>query len=770
MHDSASPRQARYYVLSGHVQGVGFRPFVYHLAHEHQIRGWVENRMGQVAIHAEGNTEYLQIFQRKLIDQAPVHSQPVIHQTKVVNCENFSTFTIRDSMRTSLADVRVVPDLPVCDQCTRELHDSNNRRYRYPFINCTHCGPRYTLIRDMPYDRVNTTMQSFRLCVNCQQEYINPQDRRYHAEPIACDVCGPSLQFQLNGKIISGNQQAISAAVQTLRQGGVVAVKGIGGYHLMVDACNDDAISRLRKRKPRPHKPLAVMMNDAQLDNNVVITLQQRQFLSGNIHPILPVPVQPGSRLSTLIAPHLQEIGVMKPYSPLHLLLMNEFGGPLVATSANISGEPVLTDNEQVTQRLPHVADAFLHHNRHIQRPADDPVYRIIHGEPRVLRLGRGNAPLELDLPFQLQQPLLAVGGHMKNTIALAWNNRMVISPHIGELDSLRSEQVFEQVIDDLQQLYHIDARHVVCDAHPRYASHLWAKTSGLPYHTVYHHHAHASVLTGENPQPARWLVFTWDGTGYGPDGTLWGGEALLGASGTWQRVASVRPFHLPGGDQASREPWRSAAALCWEAGIEWMPNIVDATLAKNAWNKNVNYPQSSAIGRLFDAAACLTGLLDKASFEGQGPMWLEAQANLGQGEAVALEMDMDADGVWRSDWSNLLDMLLEPKFAPAYKAGSFHESLANMLLRQALQIRQQYGEFVVGLCGGVFQNRLLTERAITLLQQHGFQCFLPRHIPVNDGGLCFGQIFEANALINAGVLPVRSKPDVQQINQGVAL
>ena len=768
MHDTYSPIQARYYLLSGHVQGVGFRPFVYHLAHEYQIRGWVENQMGQVAIHAEGNAEYLQIFQHKLIDQAPVHSQPVIHQTKVVICENFSSFTIRTSTRNSFTDVRVIPDLPICAQCLHELHDINNRRYRYPFINCTHCGPRYTLIRDMPYDRINTTMQPFKLCANCQQEYLNPQDRRYHAEPIACTVCGPSLQFQQNGITITGNQQAMRAAVRALQRGDIVAVKGIGGYHLVADACNDHAVTKLRNRKPRPHKPLAVMMNDAQLDNHVEITQQQRQFLSGSTHPILLVPLQRGSRLSPAIAPQLQEVGVMKPYSPLHVLLMDEFNGPLVATSANISGEPVLTDNKQVMQRLPHVADAFLHHNRRIQRPADDPVYRTIHGEPRVLRLGRGNAPLELDLPFHLQQPLLAVGGHMKNTVALAWKNRLVISPHIGELESLRSERVFEQVIDDLQNLYHIKAQHVVCDAHPQYVSHLWAKGSGLPYHSVYHHHAHASVLTGEYPEQARWLVFTWDGTGYGPDGTLWGGEALLGNCGNWQRVASLRPFHLPGGDKAGREPWRSAAALCWEAGIEWMPDIADVTLAKNAWHKNINCPQSSAMGRLFDAASCLTGLLDKASFEGQGPMWLEAHARLDQTETLALPINQDSHGIWRSDWHQLLHMLLDPTLSLEYKASCFHESLALMLMHQALQIRQEHGDFVVGLCGGVFQNRLLSERAITLLQQHGMRCFLPRRVPVNDGGLCFGQVIEASALIHSGALPVRSKRNVQQITQGV--
>jgi hydrogenase maturation protein HypF len=751
MHESLESMQARFFVLSGHVQGVGFRPFVYRLAQEYNIHGWVENWMGQVAIHAEGDADFLQTFQAKLIKQAPPHATPVISKTRIVNCEHYAAFTIRSSNDNTPSTIRIVTDLPVCEDCLKELNDPADRRYRYPFINCTHCGPRYTLIRQLPYDRVNTTMAEFPLCSQCKREYQDAADRRYHAEPIACPVCGPALSFDHGGKVTTGNEQALQACLYALRRGDIVAVKGIGGYHLMVDAGNDEAVQRLRDRKPRPHKPLAVMMAEQQLNQYMLANEDERLLLKGVEHPILLLRQTAGNALSRLITPGLNEVGVMLPYSPLHYLLLKEFAGPLVATSANISGEPVLTDNNEVANRLENITDAVLHHNRPIQRPADDPVYRVINKKPRAIRLGRGNAPLELSLPFAIDKPTLAVGGHMKNTIALAWKNNIVVSPHIGELDSLRSQQVFTQVIADLQELYQVTAEQVVYDAHPKYSSSEWAKTSGLEPVAVFHHHAHASCLPGEFPHEKNWLVFAWDGTGYGVDKTIWGGEALFGSNGCWQQLASLRQFHLPGGDRAAREPWRSAAALCWEANIDWQLSNEDRELAHQAWSKKINCPKTSSVGRLFDAAAALIGLMDKASFEGQAPMWLEALAQQGNAEGLSLELEEDDHGVWRVDWQWLLGMLLDEKQSRADRARCFHESMALAILHQALQLREQYGDFAVGLTGGVFQNRLLTELAIEQLQQHGFRCYFPEHVPVNDGGLCYGQIIEAHGLNVAG-------------------
>ncbi|WP_455376616.1 carbamoyltransferase HypF, partial [Kaarinaea lacus] len=440
INESYQPAQARFYVLSGHVQGIGFRPFVYRIAHEYGIHGWVQNRVGQVAIHAEGNFDNLQAFHYKLLNRAPLHSHPVVEQSQVVDAKNYSSFTILASSEDDKEDIRMIPDLPLCEDCLREMNDQDDRRFRYPFINCTQCGPRYTLIRKLPYDRANTTMADFPMCAECEAEYRNPLDRRYHAEPVACPQCGPGLYFQQSDKLVTGNERSLRACVEALRAGKIVAVKGLGGYHLMVDACNDEAVDKLRQRKPRPHKPLAVMMNEHQLEQHVILNKEKRVLLENEVHPIVLTEKKQNSAMSELIAPQLSEVGIMQPYSPLHHLLLQEFDGPLVATSANISGEPVLTDNTEVVQRLKNVADAYLHHNRAIQRPADDAVYRIIYGKPRVIRLGRGSAPLEITLPVNIEKPMLAVGGHMKNTVALAWENRIVMSPHIGEMDTLRSQ------------------------------------------------------------------------------------------------------------------------------------------------------------------------------------------------------------------------------------------------------------------------------------------------------------------------------------------
>jgi hydrogenase maturation protein HypF len=735
--------QARHYVLTGHVQGVGFRPFVYRLARETGINGWIENQMGQVMIHAEGSMENLQAFEHGLIGQAPPHSDPLLSETHDAECKHYDNFSIRSSNAAAPPAIRIIADLPACDSCLQELADTGDRRFHYPFINCTSCGPRYTLIRHLPYDRANTTMAEFALCPDCRREYEEPLDRRFHAEPIACPVCGPQLSYRDEHHEINDTGQALAACVQALRLGKIVAVKGVGGYHLMCDACSDEAVKTLRQRKPRPDKPLAVMLVDTQLEEHVETQAMHRQLLLGPVHPITLLTKKPASTLSVFIAPGLHEIGVMLPYSPLHHLLLQSFGGPLVATSANISGEPVLTDNDEVERRIGQVTDACLHHNRPIQRPADDPVYRVIQNKPRPLRLGRGNAPLELTLPFHLDSSLLAVGGHMKNTVALAWDDRIVISPHIGDLDSLRGQQVFAQVIDDLQELYQVKAQHLICDAHPGYSSSRWAQDSGLPVHSVYHHHAHAACLAGEFPEEDRWLVFTWDGVGLGTDQSLWGGEALLGNPAHWQHVASMRPFYLPGGERAGREPWRSAAALCWESGLEWQAPVPDAELVYQAWQNKLNSPQSSSVGRLFDAAAALTGLASHASFEGQGPMLLEAVAIQGQGGAIDLPLEKDVTSVWRTDWSPLLPLLANSELSVADRARCFHESLANALLQQAMQLRRTSGTFAVGLSGGVFQNRLLAERVFTLLEDNDFRCYLPEQLPVNDGGLCYGQVIE---------------------------
>ncbi|MDP2980178.1 MAG: carbamoyltransferase HypF, partial [Thiobacillus sp.] len=614
---------AQFITIGGRVQGVGFRPFVYRLAHQHQITGWVRNVNGAVEIHAEGRPAQLQRFSDALLAEAPPLSAPgPLHITDCA-AEQTQDFSILDSQSANSADIHLPPDGFVCADCLAELHDPADRRHRYPFINCTQCGPRYTLITALPYDRPNTAMRDFALCPDCRREYENPLDRRFHAEPIACPVCGPHLQFVSGEEIHDGDEAALAAAVAALRSGKIVAVKGVGGYHLLCDAANDEAVAALRARKPRPAKPLAVMFRDlAALHCAVHTTPSLDGFLASSERPIVLLPKRADSRLSEHIAPGLAEIGCLLPYSPLHDLLLNGFGGPLVATSGNLSGEPVLTENREAQARLAHIADAFLHHDRPIVRPADDPVYRVIAGLPRPLRLGRGRAPLELELSAPLAEPVLALGSHMKNTLCLAWGRRAVVSPHIGELDTPRSLDTLAQVAADLQRLYRVRATKLLVDRHPGYGTRRYARDSGLPLFEVWHHHAHASALAWEFPDIEAWIVFTWDGVGLGEDRTLWGGEAFTGAPGRWQRAASLRPFRLPGGDKAGREPWRAAAALLWESGqvAPFAPEPL-----RRAWAQGLNSPASSSAGRLFDAAASLCGACTHASFEGEGPMRLEA-------------------------------------------------------------------------------------------------------------------------------------------------
>jgi len=756
----------------------------------------VLNRSGEVEIQVEGLQQNLEAFQRALVEQAPPLAKPNPPVCTTVPYEGLSGFIIKHSEAGQVGNVHIPPDYFVCDDCLAEMQEPSERRYRYPFINCTQCGPRYTLIDRLPYDRPNTVMSGFDLCHACRAEYENPLDRRYHAQPLACAECGPRLTFrqsaagrnksapagvsgEMDGRMpetvlarpysglhpvlnspafqdITGNQAALDACLDALRKGLIVAVKGVGGYHLLCDATDNAVVSRLRQAKHRPDKPLAVLLprrGADGLDYVRAVTEPEPDELELLNSPLRPIVLMRKRSDATLlaesIAPGLNEVGLMLAYSPLHHLLIDAFAAPLVATSANISGEPVLTDGVEVESRLVQVADAFLHHDRPIRRPADDSVFRCIAGKLRPLRLGRGLAPVEIALPFEFQQPLLAVGADLKNTVALGFGNRIVVSPHIGDLGTVRSGEVFERVIADLQSLYQINPAAIVCDAHPDYRSSRWARSRQIPIIRVFHHHAHASALAGEYRFMAQeMLIFTWDGVGFGEDHTLWGGEALLGYPGTWRRVSSMRPFRLLGGDKASREPWRCGLALCLEMGITWKSCPKDTELLIHAWERQLHCPVSSSVGRLFDAAAALAGVRMDASFEGQAAMRLEALSEPID-EYIELPLLGDSSGLWRGDWGPLLPMLMDDTLSIAERGSLFHASLARLIVAQAVKVRELEGLNKVGLTGGVFQNRLLTEKATRLLAQQGFEVFLPTQIPANDAGISYGQIIEAAAQIN---------------------
>jgi hydrogenase maturation protein HypF len=759
---AAGERIARRLRLAGHVQGVGFRPFVYRLAHELGLCGTVRNLHGEVEVEVCGDRGDIERFAREVIARAPPLARPRLIAVDEAAVTSARGFTILDSAAGESAQIFVPPDSFTCAACLAELTDPADRRYRYPFINCTQCGPRYTLIEALPYDRANTTMAGFTLCASCREEYERPSDRRFHAEPVACAACGPVVWLEEvsaaheEGRAVSARgEAALARAIELLLAGRILAVKGVGGYHLICDATSEAAVLRLRTRKRRPDKPLAVMFPQsgpdgfARVRREVELTPLESQALLSPARPIVLARKRADSRLAGQIAPGLAEVGVFLPYSPLHHLLLADAARPLVATSGNVSGEPVITEVAEARDRLSAVADASLHHDRPIARPADDSVVRTVLGRTRTVRLGRGLAPLELWLPSRLERPLLATGGHLKTTLALAWDNRVVVSPHIADMGSARSERVLAQVAADLQRLYGVRALEVVCDAHPDYATTRWAERSGLTVNRVWHHHAHASAAAGE----AEWtdaplLVFAWDGTGLGENDTLWGGESFLGMPGNWRRVASLRPFRLPGGELAARAPWRCAAGVCWEAGAA-LPGPQPDALVQRAWRQRVNAPQTSSVGRLFDAAAALVLGVREVSYEGQAPMMLEAIAGLAPRAPAAaqpaapLPLYADPEGLLRLDWEPLLAPLLATERSAAERAASFHARLAASIVAVALHERRASAVERVALTGGVFQNARLAELAHEGLSAAGFQVFLSERLPCNDGGLSYGQIIE---------------------------
>lgn len=736
--------------IEGRVQGVGFRPFVNRLAVSLGLRGWVLNSAGQVEVFAAGSASAIERFVHDLVARAPPLARPRVARIRSVSpSPDFGdAFTIKSS-RGGAGDAELPPDHFVCDDCLAEMADPCARRYRYPFINCTQCGPRYSIIRSLPYDRINTTMAAFTMCPACRDEYENPADRRYHAQPLACPACGPALMFARAGELVHGNEAALAACVQALLDGFTVAVKGIGGYHLVCDATRDDCVQRLRTAKRRPHKPFAVMVPTKPEDALACarelahMDVVEESLLRDPVRPIVLVRRRANAALAAGVAPGLADIGLMLPYSPLHHLLLQAMRRPLVATSANVSGEPVLTDAQEIEHRLGHCCDAYLHHDRPIHRAADDPVVRVMAGRAIPVRLGRGTAPLKLELPGSLEKPVIASGGQMRTTVCVAWGNRAVVSPHIGDQGTVRSQAVFEEVAEGMQQLYGARATRVLSDQHPAFSTNAWARRQRLSLETVQHHHAHASALAGERALEVPALIFAWDGMGLGERGVLWGGEALYGLPGSWRRVGSFRPFRLVGGDVVSHEPWRSAAAICWQLGMTFGKHRPEFEMVRHAWERGINVHESCAVGRLFDAAAALLGVLETASYDGQAPAMLEAHTRTPV-PRIALPIDWESTASWSVDWGPLFRALVCHGGSVAERADLFHSSLAGSILDQAFAMRRRLPLKQVGLTGGVFQNRRLTEEAVQLLGANGFEVLLHERVPPNDGGLSYGQIVEA--------------------------
>lgn len=737
----------------GMVQGVGFRPFVYRLASRHGLKGWVQNRVGEVYVHVEGDQVCLQSFLQEVVDCAPGHACPQLHALSNVCVDSYSAFVVLDSTSDSVGRISVPPDTYLCMACANDLCAPNDQRYQYPFINCSHCGPRYSIITGMPYDRANTSMMSFPLCLRCENEYREPNNRRFHAEPIACPDCGPQLMLSdAVGQPIELNSKAIIPFIaEQLAAGAIVAMKSVGGYHLLCDATNEIAIRRLRDKKNRPHKPFAVMYPESQegyraatLASDVMLTNEEWHRLSSDSRPILLVPKKSSSTLATNVAPQLARHGVMLPCSALHKLLLDCVAGPLVATSANISGEPVITDEQIAYQKLHNIVDYYVNHNRPIVRPVDDSVMQRSAGRVRPIRLGRGVSPLELSLQAAIERPTIAVGAHQKNTVSLAWNDRLVVSPHIGDLTSVASQQLFDRTIVDLQELYGVRAEVVVCDMHPGYASTRWAQNCGLPLFQVQHHQAHASAWAFEYGSAHPSVVFVWDGVGLGEAGQLWGGEVFYGVPGKWRRVVSFKPFSLQGGERAGREPWRSAAALCWQNGLHWsgLAECDPTGLARHAWQNKIHCHQSSSAGRLFDAAAAISLDLHTTTYEAQAPMMFESLV-VDRPSAISLPIEPVENSFWQIDWAPLLPLLLDSNCSAKRKAEIFHASMANVIGDVISLLSEHFSFEQVGLTGGVFQNQVLASWVHNTMAAGSFEITLPQVLPMNDGAISIGQLVE---------------------------
>jgi len=760
--DNGAPtlRRVRLHVR-GTVQGVGFRPFVFRIAHELGVAGWVINDPAGVIIEVEGEERELERFRERLRSDAPPHAAITQVQAEWLPVTGELGFEIRRSEAAGEPTALVLPDLATCEQCRQELSDPGQRRHGYAFTNCTHCGPRFTIVRSLPYDRPNTTMAGFTLCAECRAEYQDPRDRRFHAQPNACAACGPRLRLlDAMGRVLVGpadEQRALADAVKAIREHQIVAVKGIGGFLLLCAAGSERAVATLRERKQRPRKPFAVMVQDLAAAREIVqVDAAAATLLTSAPAPIVLLPRRPSALVVAGVAPGNPTLGVMVPYAPLLHLLMQELRQPVVATSGNLSEEPICIDDEEALARLQGIADLFLTHDRPIQRHVDDSVSWVVEGEPRLLRRARGYAPL----PVRLASPvraLLAVGAQMKNAVAVARGHDVFISQHIGDLETDASQRAFRAVIADLLSFYKVRPVAIAHDLHYDYSATQWACAAALRMQPqpmrvpVQHHHAHLASCLAENGQPGPALGVIWDGTGLGTDGTVWGGEFLLGDATDYQRVAHLRPFRLPGGDAAVVEPDRVALALlhqllgdaAFDLPLPAVQRMGDGKrrVLQRMLETGFNAPLSSSAGRLFDAVAALLDLVDNASFEGEPAMALEFAVDAS--ETGAYPLPLGAFGVL--DWRATLHDVLHDLNAGVERgriAARFH----NALIHAAVAVAERVGTSRVALSGGCFQNRILTERLADSLRQHGFEVLLHRQVPPNDGGIALGQIAVAAA------------------------
>ena len=768
--------QRRRIFIRGIVQGVGFRPFVYRLAARSGIHGFVLNDSSGVTIEAEGTPRILDAFVYALRAELPVLARIDALETEYIPLRQESEFTIIHSQTGSERHALIAPDTATCDDCLGELFTPADRRYHYPFINCTNCGPRFTIVQDVPYDREKTTMRIFPMCPACQAEYDDPLDRRFHAQPDACPNCGPRTELQMwtapDFTIVDGNRdEPIIGAAHELASGAILTIKGLGGYHLACDALNEQAVLRLRQRKHREARPFALMVPNLDITRRICeVSEVEARLLLSHRRPIVLLQRRDNHLIAASVAPTYNTLGVMLPYTPLHHLLLHAYAASvperlpvLVMTSGNLSEEPIAYRDEDARTRLYAIADGMLTHNRPIHMRCDDSVLRIVCGGEQYLRRSRGYAPEPLALSLTFPEPVLACGGHLKNTFCLGKEQQAFLSQHIGDLENLETLTSFREGIAHFQQLFDITPTTIAYDLHPDYLATQYAQDCVVPRKIgVQHHHAHIASVLAEHGLSEPVIGVAADGTGYGIDGAVWGGEIMVADLRGFERVAHLAYVPLPGGEQAVRQPWRMAAVYLARAyGKDFrhlaIPAVQQMELAK--WRtleqmiaRGVNSPLTSSLGRLFDAVAALLGLRATVVYEGQAAIELEMLARpVEQSYPFAIHNEKPA----------ILDVTpairalvgdLEQGCALPYIAGRFHRTIAELLAESCARVRAQNGLQTVALSGGVFQNRLLLEQLTTLLEAMNFHVYTNRRVPPNDGGLSLGQAAVAAALLQTHI------------------
>ncbi len=739
-------------IVSGIVQGVGFRPFVYHLAQELNLVGYVVNDGRGVVIEIEGSNHSLSLFIVKLQTQSPPLAQINKLTSKEIPLVEEGFFEIRNSQN-SPSTTLLLSDMALCKECRDEMHDPENRRFQYPFINCTNCGPRYSIIKKLPYDRCNSSMNKFTMCEACQREYEDPQSRRYHAQPISCPDCGPHLHFidMLHEKELY-NEDALIETIKKIEDGKSIAIKGLGGFHIICDATNSEAVSRLRDSKHRQTKPLAVMFASLREIKKVAkITKKDIQLLTSAECPIVIVEKKKYTSLSETVAPNINRIGVFLPYTPLHLLLLERLKRPIVATSANISDAPIITDEASVMQKLPLVVDAVLTHDREIVNACDDSVMMTLDKESFFLRLGRGYGPKSFHLLHKTEKKILAVGANQKNTLTFAFNENLILSPYIGDLNSLDSFEYFEQTLETFQRLYNFEPELIVCDKHPFYETSLWAKRYVKAHNNVelielQHHYAHALATMAEFGLDENVLAFCFDGTGYGDDGTLWGGEVLIASPQNYERRYYFKKLHLLGGEKAIHEPRRVALSLLFECftldEIVSMPIPLIKSFSQEELKtlhtmflRKINAPQSSSLGRLFDAIYALSGYTKPLGYEGESGLIMETLAKKYRSKK-SYSYSIEGQEICYREM--ICEVLQE------FSSSQISAKFINTICKIILDISSRHPELPIVLSGGVFQNKLLLLKVTNSLKRLKRRYYFQQQSSINDGGISLGQAYYA--------------------------